>query len=105
MQNTSITKKSRDNPSESHHLPQDKQGIAVAWADIIYSNKFTLTGVQQMHYEQLYGAVGDSIHCNAGLWFKIDVPHETRRGPESESRLFSMFMNRGGFLLKSHFSV
>lgn len=50
-----------------------------------------------MHYEQLYGAVGDSIHCNSGLWFKIDVPHETRRGPESEGRLVSMFTNRGGF--------
>lgn len=50
-----------------------------------------------MHYEQLYGAVGDSIHCNTGLWFKIDVPHETRRGPESEGRLVSMFTNRGGF--------
>lgn len=84
-----------------------KQGITVAWADTIYlkKKKITLAEVQQTHREQLDGAVGDSIHCNTGLWFKIDVPHDPRRGPESEGRLFSMFKNRGGFLLTFHFNV
>lgn len=96
--NTSITKKSSENPFWVASLATRQNKVsAVAWADIIYQNEFTLAEVQQMHYEPLYGAVGDSIHCNTGLWSKIDVPHETRRGPESEGRLVSMFTNRGGF--------
>lgn len=57
--------------------------------------------MQQMHYVQPYGVVGDSTDCNTSTCFKTDVPHETYKGDLN----LSMFRCRRDFHLISHFNM